>query len=212
MIVGAPVALVNGTAVSADITGLALGNHVIGAVYSGNNDFIGSEATPITQNVVVGSLIADLTPANETMLSFTTTQDGVDVTTTIQIPAGAVSENVTLVFTWMNTSPHNITAPKDYVQLFKLEAYVNGVLQSNFEFLAPVTISMTYNPKNWDESTFNPYAWDGSSWSASGLTVTLRDPDLDKITFSLTSLVNPEFALAGVHHYDYSMPLMGKVE
>jgi hypothetical protein len=208
---GAPVALVNGTAVSPDMTNLTLGNHVIGAVYSGNNDFTGSEATPITQNVVVGSLTADLTPGNETTLTFTTTQDEVDVTTTIQIPAGAVSENVTLVFTWMNSSPHSIPAPQDYVQLFKLEAYVDGILQSDFEFLVPVTISMTYNPTNWDESTFNPYTWNGSAWNAGGLTVTLREPDLDKVTFSLTSLANPEFALAGVHHYVYSMPMMGKI-
>jgi hypothetical protein len=199
--------VVGGTAVSPDWTDLTLGNHTISAVYGGDGNFNGSTATSITQNVVVGSRIVELTPTTGGTMTYTTQQGGVDVTTTVEIPAGAVSEDVTLVFTWMNASTHTPPAGNDFVVLFKLEAYINGVLQNDFEFQLPVTVAIDYNSKNWDENTFNPFVWDGTDWSSNGLAVSLREPEVDKITFTLTQLAKSEFVLAGVHQYSIFMPI-----
>lgn len=207
---GASVALVNGVAVSPAITTLSLGSHTITAAYAGDSNFEASTSAPYTQMVMDADAGAAVQPGTSTQIVSVTRVGNVDVTATIDIPAGAVSGKTTLLFTWMNVSTHEPPSGEKYVLLFKLEAYVDGVLQSNFQFLQPVSINLIYNPLYWNEDSLMPNVWTGSAWSRSGLVVTDRDPNFDNLTFSLTNLGESEFALSGTAKFVYAMPIVSK--
>ncbi len=209
---GAPVALVNGVAAGPEVTSLTVGTHAVTAVYLGNANYSTSTSAAFSQKAVTGSLGGIITPSAGGTLTYHGTQDGLPVTTTIVIPAGAVSENVTLVFHQFYNSLLTPPAGKAFVASFTVDAYINGVLQPSLAFLKPVTFTMSYNPKNWKESDMGIYAWNGSQWNTNGLAVTGQDLDAHTITFTLNGTGAPEFSLACRHEYFNWLPIMGKLD
>ncbi len=207
---GGPVDLVNGVATSPAATGMSIGTHAITAAYLGNANYNASTSAAFSQKVVSGSLSAVITPGAGGVLTYTGMQNGLPVTTTITVPAGAVSSDVTLVFHQFYNSALTPPAGKGFVANFTLDAYINGELQPSLTFLQPVTFTMSYNPTNWKESDMAVYAWDGSQWGTGGIVVTARDAQADTITFTLSGTGPDEFTLACQPQFILWFPIVGR--
>jgi hypothetical protein len=128
----------------------------------------------------------------------------------IHIPEGAVSEDVTLVFHQFNNSLLTPPSGQHFVANFTLSVYVGDVLQPTYAFLQPITFTMSYNPKNWKESSLAVNGWNGSAWSDTGISIIERNQEAYTITFTLASVGPSEFALSGTHEYIYWFPLVHK--
>ena len=204
---GAPAALVNGEAVSASIDTLVLGNHAVTAQYVGNANYTTSISNALTEKIVEGNLSGEVTPAGGTLV-FHGTMRGLPVTTTIEVPAGAVSGNVTLIYHQFYNSLLIPPSGDQFVASFTLDVYIDGVLQPNFVFNLPLSITLTYNPSGWDESTFVVSEWTGLAWSTDGTNITDHDMDGDAITFTLASTGASEFSLSGIPRHSIFIPLI----
>lgn len=194
---GSPVNMVNGTATSPDTSEMALGSHAVTAVYQGNSNYNTSTSATLSQRTVVGDLSSVSTPSTDGDMTFNGVQNGLPVTTRIHIPAGAVDENVTLIFHQFNNSLLTPPTGKNFVANFTIDVYVDGVLQPDYEFLQPVTFSMEYNPEGWIESNMSVLGWNGGQWSSNGITMTGINQDTHTITFTLAGSGANEFALTG---------------
>jgi hypothetical protein len=90
---GAPVAVSAGSATSTSTSTLSTGNHTVGAIYSGDANFLGSSATATTQHVVKAqtttSLVQDINPTTHGQAVTFTATVGV-VTPGTGSPGGAV--------------------------------------------------------------------------------------------------------------------------
>ena len=204
---GAPGALVNGVAVSEDINTLDLGNHTVTARYVGNASYTTSTSNVLTEKIVEGNLSGEVTPAGGTLV-FNGMMRDLPVTTTIVVPAGAVSGNVTLVYHQFYNSLLVPPSGAQFVANFTLDVYIDGVLQPNFVFNLPVSITLTYNPSSWNENTFVVSAWTGSAWTTDGIIITDHDKAGDAITFTLVSTGPSEFSLSGKPSYSTFIPMI----
>ena len=97
-------------------------------------------------------------------LVYTPTQG---VTITLKVPAGAVTDQVTLLYLPLAgvTSPPAGFSFADYA--FELDAYKDGVLQPSFGFAARLTITLHYNDEDvagLDEETLRLVSWAGTQW------------------------------------------------
>jgi len=90
--------------------------------------------------VVLSSPVSTTVGDTSASLSYVDTQG---LPTQIDIPAGAVSENTTLMLTPTLASGDTGFAFTGHA--FELAAYQRGVLQSNFAFNTPVTITINYS-------------------------------------------------------------------
>jgi hypothetical protein len=110
--------------------------------------------------IVVAS---DLSPDTETSLVYTDTQG---LTTTLQVPLGAVTETTRLVFI-----PTAVTAPPGLTSAghgFDLAAYRQGVQLPGFTFNRPLTLTIRYSDRDvrlvTDERQLFLAWWTGDEW------------------------------------------------
>ncbi|NUM45902.1 MAG: SMP-30/gluconolactonase/LRE family protein [Anaerolineales bacterium] len=103
--------------------------------------------------------------ANQT-LTFT---DEPGVTTTLEIPSGAITQTTKLVYTPLNTPPGSPPAPFTFAgRTFSLEAYQNETLLSPFHFATPATLTLSYTDADvadLDENALFLEYWNGSVWA-----------------------------------------------
>jgi hypothetical protein len=143
-------------------------------------------------------------------LTYDTVVDGQTVTTTIDIPAGAVPSDTTFVFQHLNSASEPLLAKNSLISAFTFDAYVDGVLQSNFHFTAPVHLTIGYVPVHVKESSIQAYGWNGSAWSQAGIQDLSVDPVANQVTFSLTDLKASEFILMGETQYTLYLSIIHK--
>ena len=106
---------------------------------------------------------AFVTPGAGGSLVYTDTQGN---PTSIEVPAGAVDQQVVLVYTPVLTTT---AAPglSFAGHAFDLEAFINGVLQPGFVFSLPLEITIHYSDQDVEgmvEETLALLVWDGSLW------------------------------------------------
>jgi Leucine-rich repeat (LRR) protein len=166
---------------------------------------------PLSATLQVRILTHQVTETTEpgvgTTLTFTDTQGN---KTAIEVPAGAVSETVTLVYTLIETP----TMPSGFVfagHAFTLEAYQNGELLPGYLFNLPVTITLEYGEadvEGLDEETLELRYWTGDAWSADGITVVEWDTVGNRLVAQMDHL--SLFALLVVEEHKMYLPLVLK--
>jgi len=144
-------------------------------------------------------------PAQETALVYTDAQ-GND--TTIDVPAGAVTETTTLVY-----SPEvTVTVPVDWLfgnHAFQLNAYMEGIPQLGFEFQLPISVTVGYSDADvmyLREQTLELWYWDGDKWSTDGITIIERDTFNNQLVVTIEHL--SEFAMFGEERWIIFLPLI----
>jgi len=102
--------------------------------------------------------------ATDVTLTYTDTQENL---TTVQVPAGAVTETLLLGYTSVST----VTPPAGFTfarHAFDLQAYDDGRLVSGLVFSVPVTVSITYSDLDVggvdEEASLTLQYWNGGMW------------------------------------------------
>lgn len=116
---------------------------------------------------------------------------------TVQVPAGAVTQNTTLLY----DDKADLSHPGAFNfagRTFTLTAYRDNNPQSNFTFQQPVTLVIEYTDGdvaglNENELTLFFYNTTTNSWSDQGIVVMSRDPANNRITVQISHLT--EFAM-----------------
>jgi hypothetical protein len=75
---------------------------------------------------------------------------------------------------------------------FWLDSLLNGRSLGRVGLLKPMTFVVGYDPvlvANLNENTMAPYYWTGSAWSKEGVTVTDRNANANRITFTVDRIV-----------------------
>ncbi|MEM7532788.1 MAG: aryl-sulfate sulfotransferase [Chloroflexota bacterium] len=111
----------------------------------------------------------------------------------VNAPAGVVDETVTLVLDDIPTPTQPLPANTNLVMAFTLDAQMNGALQPNFRFNAPVSLSINYSEEaiaGQDETTLNVRFWnaDLQVWSTEGIEITGQDAENNQVTFTTDHL------------------------
>ncbi|RLC74482.1 MAG: hypothetical protein DRJ03_31885 [Chloroflexi bacterium] len=159
-----------------------------------------------TPDLGADELIATTVPTDvESTLTYTDTQG---LVTTVQVPSGAVTEEITLVYTPVETS----TVPSDFVfagHTFDLDAYRSGSLLSGFTFSVPVTITLHYADADiagLDEDSLVLEYWNGSAWVDAACGAYDRHPNENWLAVPICHL--SRFALFGEREYFIYLPLV----
>jgi hypothetical protein len=142
-----------------------------------------------------------------------TLTDTQNLTTTVEWPAGAVTDTITLIYTPTASTHFNLQFAG---HAFELEAYTGGNLQSDFVFSKPITVTIHYSDGDvagLDEDSLMLYYWNGSSWEDAATTCDPaltyhRHPDENWLAVSICHL--SEFALVGAWKYRIYLPLVLK--
>ena len=124
---------------------------------------------------------------------------------TVEVPAGAVTETVTLAYAPLEAPPEP-EAPSGFRfagRRFTLNTYRDGERLEGVQFAAPVTVTLAYTDaevEGLDESTLVLHTWDGSSWvdaatSCSPASTYLREPEENRLSVGICHL--SEFAVFG---------------
>ncbi len=171
-----------------------------------------------SHDIVIGSLetvTATVTPTEGITLVFTDPQG---LTTTAEVPAGAVTETIELRFTPVPSPTEPITGELRFANhAFDLDAYRGGVLVPGFVFERPVTITIHYSDVDvagLDESTLALYYWQwhigGGAWIDAATTCPadyVRRPDRNWLRLPICHL--SRFGVMGYGaHYDIYLPLV----
>jgi peptide/nickel transport system substrate-binding protein len=138
-------------------------------------DVTGVVLMPVTMDSyqdasIGGAAQAAMDPTSSSSLTYTSTQG---VTTTVQIPAGAVSETTILRYTPVITPS---AAPSNFLfagNAFDLEAIQGGFAQEHFSFNTAFTVTIHYSDDDvarLDEMGIRLYYLDGASWRDSAET------------------------------------------
>jgi len=159
-----------------------------------------------THTILIGPGAAQVVgPDLGATLVYTDTQGS---PTVIEVPVGAVTGTVTLVY-----SPMNATLPPPGMgssgHAFELEAYKNGDLLPGMEFEPPFTVTITYTDTDvlrLDEDTLGLWFWNGAGWSTEGILVTGRYTVTNQ--FEATSAHLSTFALLGEELRCVYLPLI----
>ncbi len=210
---GDPVSVLDGLAVSSEITDLPEGMHAVKAIYLESTLFNGSESSELSQKIIAGDHSETVNPGQDTTIIYHGMQNGEPVTTIVQIPADAVDEELTVVYHQFNETSLEKPEGMDFVTHFTLKVYKNGDLQPGFEFLVPVEISMEYNPKEWDVETFQLlgyYEADDVNWQDDGIEIVEHDVDNNTLLFTIQHTTPDQFSLLGTHKYLFFFPLINK--
>lgn len=153
-----------------------------------------------------GECFTPITPTEPSTLVYTDTRG----LTTIQVPAGAVTETITLGYIPVET----ITGTSGFVfagHAFDLNAYQNGTLRlPSFAFSGSVTVTIYYTDADvagLDESTLVLEYWDevASVWQDAACGPYVRHPDENWLAVPICHL--SRFALFGEGHAIY-LPLV----
>ena len=136
--------------------------------------------------------------------------DSQAISTTVQVPSGAVTETVTLAYTPVETTT---TTPANFAfagRAFELDAYKEGELQEGFAFRESVTIELHYTEDSiagLDENSLLLYYWEADpspgQWVDAGMTSHPDNPSLaynrhpDQNWLSVSVLHLTKFGLFG---------------
>ncbi len=132
------------------------------------------------------------------------------LTTTLSVPAGAVTDTVTLVFTPLVT----ITAPGKLAfagHAFELDAYRGNTLVPGFHFSEPVTITLHYSDADvagLDENRLGLYSLNGSTWQDAACGAYDRHPGENWLAVPICHLT--QFALFENTEYKVYLPIAMK--
>jgi hypothetical protein len=131
------------------------------------------------------------------------------LTTTVQIPAGAVTQTTDLVYTAQAAPDHPDPPDQTFAgHAFELDAYDGDTLLPGFTFSVPVTITIHYadgDVAGVDETSLELWYWDGSAWQGAGCGLHDRHPDENWLGVPVCHL--SEFALFGRERAVY-LPLV----
>ncbi|MCP4540531.1 MAG: DUF11 domain-containing protein, partial [Chloroflexi bacterium] len=160
-------------------------------------DLAGATPDETLVNVVAGDASASVDPMAGGGLTYTGTQTGSVVSTTIEIPGGAVSDAITLVYDELSSISH--AAPVGFIfagRAFNLEAYLGAVFQEAYTFDSPITLTLDYTLaglSDADEATLELRYWDGDQWNTDGITVVEHDAANHRLVVTIEHLT--EFAI-----------------
>lgn len=151
-------------------------------------------------------------PSSDSTLVYTSTQG---LTTTVEVPAGAVSDNTLLRFTPVQTA----TVPSGFIfagNTFELEAIQNGFVQDGFVFVNPIQVTINYSDQDitgLDEADLMLYVLDDGRWKDAAQTCTPasvyeRQPEINRLSLPICHL--SQFAMAEQVTYYLHLPLMGR--
>ncbi len=145
------------------------------------------------ERLVLGSEWADVTPDDPATLVY---DDPLGGSSTVEVPAGAVTEAVTLLYQPLT----DVEAAGGLLGAlgFLLEAHVDGELATGLTFNIPLTLTIDYTDAEiagLNEGTLEVRVWNGLCWSTDGITVVSRDPAHNRIVVTVAHL--SEFALVG---------------
>lgn len=176
-----------------------------------------SASAPVTMTTVQGNIQTTTNPTQTTELEFTD-NDNPTEQTHLEIPAGAVTETLEIVYTELPTSSPPPPADAQAVsRSFVIDAFVGGQLLDNFYFSQPVFITLTYDPA--DLNGLSPAGlelryWHETEqqWQTDGITLVQHNAAQYQLVFQLEHLT--EFALfatdpGGTGHGVY-LPLLVK--
>jgi len=145
----------------------------------------------VTVAVVAGGAMAPVDATLGVTVSFTATQEGSPVTTTLEVPPGAVTGTTTLVYSELPTTTHPISGGFSFAgRVFSLDAYQGASLQPGFVFNVPVTITLSYNPEGLDGADLELRYWDETtgSWSSDGIVMLEQDTVNYRVVASIQHL------------------------
>ena len=168
--------------------------------YTANDGWLSDTAT-VTVTVAPGDVVTTVEPTMGATLVYTNPQTSHPVTTTLDLPAGAVTETITLIYTEVPSSTHTPPAGFRFAgRIFTLNAYLGGAMQAGFVFQKPITVTLDYNPDDLaglNEEALELRFWDviSQTWSSDGITVIERDTTNHRLVVTLTHLT--EFSLLG---------------
>ena len=155
------------------------------------------------QEIFHGGTQTTVDPELDSTLTY---YDTAGMNTFVQIPAGAVANETTLIY----TPVLSVTPPTSLLfadQAFDLNAYQEGGLVSGFTFSTPITVTLFYDDvdvTNLFEFGLGLYYWDGSAWSQEGITIISRDTANNRLTVTINHL--SEFALFGEIGHEVYLP------
>jgi hypothetical protein len=141
------------------------------------------------------AVIVTVTPEAGGILEYT---DGQGNTTTVEIPAGAVSETLTLILTPLDGPTHGTEPFRFAGHAFTLEVYRGPYLQPGYIFLVPVLITIHYSDQDvlgLDEETLILEVWTGTGWDDAACDGYDRHPYENWLSVEICHL--SEFALLG---------------
>jgi hypothetical protein len=155
-----------------------------------------------TTTVVVGDLMFPVVPGLDNTLVYTTTQGGLPITATLEVPAGAAAGAETLVLTGIQTSTHSLSNTLKFAGLnFSLNAYITQTRQAGFHFQVPVTLTLAYDATDVrpdDEPSFNLLYWNGTFWATDGITLIQRDTVNHQLVYTLDHLSDLSLTQRGI--------------
>jgi uncharacterized repeat protein (TIGR01451 family) len=155
----------------------------------------------------VGHARTVATPGFGSTLVYT---DGPGSSFGVQLPGGAVSDSVVLLYTEVATPTTSAPGLFFAGRAFLLDAYRQGALLAGFAFSQPVTVTVGYRDADidgLDEELLGLRYW-SAGWSSDGITTIERDQSGNKLAASVDHL--SEFALFGplVEEYRVYLPLV----
>jgi hypothetical protein len=154
--------------------------------------------TQSPEGMQIGYASASAIPPITTVVSTTlggTITDTSDLTTTIEIPTGAVTDTTIIVYTSLG-APSPTFAFAGHA--LNLEAYRNDVLILGFTFEEPVTITIEYSDEDVEgsiEDELTLQYWDGNTWGDAACGDYERDLEANVISVPVCHL--SDFALFG---------------
>ncbi|MEM7132835.1 MAG: Ig-like domain-containing protein [Chloroflexota bacterium] len=148
------------------------------------------------------SEVGAVDPNEETTLTFESDEEE-SATTTIDVPAGAVSQELVLVYEEDVNAPEPDGQPEGFSlagRAFTLDAYIGSQEQTDFTFIQPIELTFTYANEDvagQDESTLQLFYYDEDrqSWLTDGITLISHDLANNTIVFTVDHLT--DFGLLG---------------
>jgi hypothetical protein len=154
----------------------------------------GSDEGAVSVRVVEGDSATIVEPDEDTTITIDHTLSRSVYSTTIEIPAGAASESISLVFDEQAGSARNPTPGFFFVDLFfTLDAYDGTDQVPNLTFAPPITLTFHYNPRYARRGLVLTFWDEEDGWSEDGITVVEHDRTNHKMVVTLNHL--SEFVL-----------------
>ncbi|MDM8521226.1 5'-nucleotidase C-terminal domain-containing protein [Anaerolineales bacterium HSG6] len=135
------------------------------------NEYIAT-ITPIEASDVVGGRITKSFGNSVSADTTTTLTDVAEDIASIVVPAGAVSESITLVHSPIVTVSSVPSSFAPAGSAFSLDAFQNSSLQSDFKFDKPIIITLSYTDTDVagkNESSLHLRYWNDSTWVDDGI-------------------------------------------
>jgi uncharacterized repeat protein (TIGR01451 family) len=142
------------------------------------------------------AVMVTVTPEAGGILEYT---DGQGNTTTVEIPAGAVSETITIILTPLDGPSHSPDPWTFAGHAFTLEAYRGPYLLAGYVFRLPVSVTIEYSEEDiaqiTDEAGLLIQTWVDGGWVDAACDGYLRDLEGNWLSTEICHL--SEFALLG---------------